>query len=250
MLYIVAIASLSCFAGVLGGITGTGGILIPPVLIECFGVSPHIAMGTAQASYVIPSMLAVGMFIRKGQLDKHVAVPLSLSGSVCTFASAAWLKPVLDGGVLTFLLGLCIVTAGVFMLSSVTPAWRVPPRWRTLCFFCIGGGIGVLTGVTGSGGNAILVPLMVACGVPILTVLAACQAFSILASGFGTIGNLLNGAVDLHDAFWLVIGQLVGIWLGVSIAQRLNTSLLRPAVGIVCLGAGVFVLFKAFHLVV
>ncbi len=38
---------------------------------------------------------------------------------------------------------------------------------------------------------------------------------------------------------------MAGIWLGVRLAQRMDTSVLKKIVGVVCLGAGLFVLFKS-----
>ena len=249
MFYILVLVSISALAGVLGGITGTGGILIPPILIEVFGASPHVAMGTAQASYVLPSLLGVILFLRKGQFDREISLPLAVSGCICTFLSAQFVKPHLNGAILTLFLALCIVAAGAFMLKPARHGgWVLPERWRTPCMIALGGVVGVMSGITGSGSSAILVPVMVACGLNILVVIAACMAFSVLASGFGTIGNMLNDAVDWHETFWLIVGQFFGLWAGVSIAQRINIDLLRRVVAFVCLGTGLFVLVKSITL--
>ncbi len=207
MAYAAFLSALSLVVGILGGLTGTGGILIPPVLIEAFNAPPHVVMGSAMASFIVPSVLAVIMFMRRGQMDWSSTIPLAVSGSLGTFVAAQWIKPHLDASILTFFLSLCIIAAGSLMLRP-GPArdgqQQVHPKhWLIMI---IGLLVGLLTGLTGSGGNAILVPVMVTLGMNILTAVAACQVFTILTSVFGTIGNHLNHALDYHDVFWLVFG--------------------------------------------
>lgn len=246
MAYVIMLIVLSFVVGVSGGITSIGGILVPPVLIEFYGVSPHVAMGSTQASFIIPSGLAVLMFMRQGVMDWRMTWPLVVSGSLGTFISAQWIKPHLDGRVLTLFLALCIILAGSLMFrKGGGRVISLEPKTRVRIIIVWGFVVGMLTGLTGGGGNAMLVPTMVAMGFPILTVLGACQLFTVVAACFATGANIANHAIDLHDAFWLVVGQTPGIWVGVRIARRMDTELLKKLVGGVCVGAGLFILVKS-----
>lgn len=249
MAYLVFLASLSWIAGFLGGLTGTGGIIIPPVLIEFFRVDPHLAMGMAQASYIVPSALAVILFARKGQFDWRVALPMAVTGCLCSFLSAAYLKPLLNPTVLTIFFAFCIMISGGVMLGKTERVLSVPlePPWRTVVLAFLGGAVGLMAGITGSGSNSILVPAMVFLGLEVLSVLGACQLFAVLSSGAGTLGNVLNMSIDLVEIAWLVAGQLIGIWMGVRLAQKMDTSRLKKCVGIVCFLAGAFIMAKALY---
>jgi uncharacterized membrane protein YfcA len=247
MSFLLFLAFISCTAGFFGGMTGTGGIIIPPLLIWLYGISPHVAMAMAQASFVVPSMLAVAMFVRKSQFEWRIAFPIAFSGFVSSFLAAAYIKPRLDGTLLTILFAGCISLAGVSMLRKSSPTARKPllPPWRGPVLVVLGILVGTLAGITGSGSNAILVPIMVFFGIDILAVLAAGQFFSVLTSSSGTIGNALNMDFNMLEIIVLMISQMIGIWLGVGLAQRMDTERLKKYVGLVCLLTGLFMLYRA-----
>lgn len=247
MLYFLFLAAISWLAGVLGGLTGTGGIIMPPLMMELFNVDPHLAMAMAQASYVLPSLLAVIMFYRKKQLDWRVAIPMTITGCVCTFLSAGYLKPLLNSTWLSFFFAACVILSGVVMLLRVKPMFAKPiaPPWRAPALLLLGAVVGLLSGITGSGANAVLVPAMVFMGLEILSVLGACQFFAVLSATSGAVGNSLNMSLDYVGLAWMIAGQLYGIWLGVRLAQRMDTEKLKRCVGFVCLFAGLFMMCKA-----
>lgn len=247
MLYAIVLCGVSALAGLMGGLTGTGGIIIPPIMISLFGTAPAEAMGSAQASYFIPSCLAVLMFLRKRQFDRRVALPLAGPGCLSCFIGANYLKPVFNPSVLTIFFGLCMVVSGLVMLRKWfrTGAREIDPARCGPALMILGGVVGLLSGITGSGSNAILVPTMVYMGLDMLVVLSACQLFSVLAAFAGTIGNTLNLAVNFHDVLWLMVGQIAGIWCGVWLAQRLNTEKLKLYVGVVCTTCGLFIVARA-----
>ena len=249
MPYLFFLAALSWVAGFFGGLTGTGGIVIPPILIEFFAVDPHLAMAMAQASFIVPSALAVILFARKGQFDWKVALPMAVSGCVCSFLSAAYLKPRLDARILTICFAFCIMLAGAVMLWNTDRVFvqSVTSRKRTVALIALGSGVGVFAGITGSGSNSILVPAMVFMGLEVLSVLGACQLFAVLSSASGTVGNALNVSMDLVEIIWLVAGQIFGVWAGVRLAQRMDTTVLKRYVGGVCFLAGMFILGKAIY---
>ena len=219
---------------------------MPPLMIEIYGISPHLAMGMAQSSYIMPSALAVYLFLRKGQFDWRVAIPMAAPGCVCSFLAAGYLKPRLEATILTVIFALCIILSGAVLLRKKSRILASPllPPWRAPALILLGASVGVMAGVTGSGSNAILVPMMVFFGLPILTVLGSCQFFALLVAATGTAGNILNLRIDLAAIAWMAAGQFVGIYLGVGLAQKLDTAILKRCVGIVCFLAGLFILIR------
>ncbi len=244
--FLLFLAGISCFAGFLGGLTGTGGIIMPPLMTELYSVPPHMAMSMAQASYIIPSALAVLLFMRKGQFEWGVALPMAIPGCICSFLAAGYIKPHIDPTLLTVIFALCIMLSGVVMLRKKTRILERPlvPPWRAPILILLGCSVGLMAGVTGSGSNAILVPMMVFFGLPMLAVLAACQFFAVLVSASGTFGNILNMEIDLVAIGWMVVGQTIGMFAGVRLAQTMNTAKLKYCVGVVCFLAGFFILVR------
>lgn len=249
MLFPLFLAAVSWLAGFLGGLTGTGGIIMPPLMIELFGLQPHYAMALAQASYVIPSILAVILFLRKGQFNWRIAFPLAAAGFAFSFWAARDLKPLLNTGWLTLVYAVCIVISGAVMLwkSSLTLSRPLAPPWRTPILLLAGAAVGLMAGVTGSGTNSVLVPLLFFFGLDALNVLAAGQFFTVLSSSAGTFGNVANMDINFVHVGIMVATQMFGMWAGVRLAQRSDTDRLKKYVGIVCFLAGLFMVIKAVY---
>ena len=128
--------------GLLVGLTGVGGILIPPALILLSGLEPHEAMGTALASFLPLGLAGTFMYRRLGHVDWLQAVPYMLGGlaalpgaminarinasplvvllaSIILFAGVCVLRPPRAGGS-TFWQG----RAGFFLSVRPRPFWR------------------------------------------------------------------------------------------------------------------------------
>lgn len=245
---VILLAVVSAVIGVLGGMSGIGGFLLPPIMIEFLGIRPHVAMAMTQASFIIPSILGVRMYVQGGSMNWPLALPFALAGCVSSFLGAWWAKPKVDGAMLSLLLGILIVIAGYSLLRpSKTPFDDVERRRIPLwAWTVLGGVIGFLSGMTGSGANAILVPAMIMGGLSPLTVVAACFVFSLLTSITGTYGNAVNLDMD-----WTLVGvmtatQLAGTWAGVRLALRLPMASLKRAIAMLCLVSGVLVVVKNF----
>lgn len=245
--YLGFLAAVSCLAGFLGGLTGTGGIIMPPMMIEFFGIDPHLAMGLAQASYIVPSGLATVLLFRKGHLDWRVALAIAIPGCLFSFLAAGYLKPLMGGALLNLFFALCVVMSGGVMLWKSAAVMEPPlsPPWRVPVLVLLGASVGAMAGVTGSGANAVLVPVMVFFGLEVLSVLAACQFFAAIASAAGTAGNVLNMSFDPAQLGFLIAGQVLGISFGVRLAQQMDTARLKRVVGLVCFLAGLFMFVRA-----
>lgn len=249
MLIVLALASM--VIGVLGGMSGIGGFLLPPIMIEFLGIGPHVAMAMTQASFIIPSILGVRMYVQSGSMNWRLALPFALAGCVSSFLGAWWAKPKVDGAMLSLLLGVLIVVAGYSLLRPAkVPAMDEPgaaarriPLW---VWTVLGGAIGFLSGMTGSGANAILVPAMIMGGLSPLTVVAACFVFSLLTSVTGTYGNAVNLNLDWPLVGVMTATQLAGTWAGVRLALRLPMGSLKRAIAVLCLVSGVIVVVKNF----
>lgn len=145
---------LSIVIGVIVGLTGMGGILAIPAIILLAKASPHAAMATALASFLLTGVIGTLNFRAMGVLERKNWMPLCLGGLPFTFAGA-WLNACFPASLLLFLLGCIIILAGV----SALHAWRAfsginvnaSPR-RSLIIAAVGAGAGLAAGLTGAGG--------------------------------------------------------------------------------------------------
>jgi uncharacterized membrane protein YfcA len=93
-----------------------------------------------------------------------------------------------------------------------------------LLLFCLGLGVGFLSGLFGVGGGFLLTPLLIMIGIP-PTVAAASDSNQIVAaSTSGTLAHWRRNNVDLKMGLILLIGGVIGGTIGVQIIKILRTT--------------------------
>ena len=63
----------------------------------------------------------------------------------------------------------------------------------------------------------------------------------------GTVANFLHGAIDYKVGALMIVIQILGILLGVYMANRMDTMKLRKMVAWVCIFCGGFILVNAIR---
>ena len=102
----------------------------------------------------------------------------------------------------------------------------------------MGGIAGFGSGLTGVGGPALSVPLMVLFGFPALVSIGASQVLQIVAAVSGTLGNLRFGSIDFGVAATVTLIELAGVMVGVRLAHAVDGAVLRKVVAVLCLVVG------------
>ena len=250
MLTMLGVAACGIAVWMLIGLTGMGGILIPPFMIMLLDMDTHLAMGTSMASFLPPCVLAIWSHFRHGNIHWPEAVPLSAAGVVCVFLGTE-LKAYSPGDALNLLLALLIIVVGgiAFRPASVSGAsaekrrggWASRPGVRLAL---LGGSVGVISGMTGAGGPVLTVPAMVAMGYQPLASIAAGMVYVVLVCTAGTVGNVLHNSVDFLLAAVCAAGQVLGVWAGLAAARFLETGMLKKMVAWTCMLTGLGILFK------
>ena len=227
--------------GLLVGLTGVGGILIPPALILLSGLEPHEAMGTALASFLPLGLAGTFMYRRLGHVDWSQAVPYMLGGLAAL--PGAMINARINASPLVVLLASIILFAGVCVLR--------PPRaggstfWQGRAgFFFIGAATAFLAGMTGAGGPVLSIPWMIAAGVSPMTAVGLAMPYQVVTALFGTVGNIQGGHVDFELLPALCVFETAGFALGVALARRTPTATLRTLIGGICCLLGLLLLAR------
>ncbi|HIV66658.1 MAG TPA: sulfite exporter TauE/SafE family protein [Candidatus Mailhella excrementigallinarum] len=231
---------LSIVIGVIVGLTGMGGILAIPAIILLAKASPHAAMATALASFLLTGVIGTLNFRAMGVLERKNWMPLCLGGLPFTFAGA-WLNACFPASLLLFLLGCIIILAGV----SALHAWRAfsginvnaSPR-RSLIIAAVGAGAGLAAGLTGAGGPVLSIPLLIALGMPAFPAVVTGMPFQIATSVAGSAGNLLRGHIDFSLLLPVAIPIALGLVAGNRLAPHIPAHILKKAIGLLCLVIG------------
>ncbi len=235
------LAAVAIVVGLLIGMVGVGGVLLIPALGLLTPLSIQASMATALFTFVFTGVAATLLFQRRGSIDWSLTVPLCAGGAVFGFVGA-WANSKLDAPVLTVILAVLIVLAGVYTLfgnaAARSAVFAGRPRAQRKLLFAVGAVTGFGSGLTGVGGPALSVPMMVMLGFPPLATVGASQVVQILAAASGSAGHLVHGAIDFKLAAMLVVFEVVGVYIGVHLAHAVNARTLRRGVGVLCIAVG------------
>jgi len=249
MLTVLGIVACGIAVGILIGLTGMGGILIPPLMIFLLGMDTHLAMGTSMASFLPPCMLAIWSHVRRGNIHWPAVVPISVAGVVCVFWGTE-LKAYSSGDALNLLLAVLIIVVGGIAFRPVSIPWASVGERRSawirpgVRLALLGGAVGVISGMTGAGGSVLTVPAMIAMGYHPLASIATGMVYVTLVCAAGTVGNVLHNTVDFSLAALCAVGQVIGVWAGLAAARFLQADTLGKVVAWVCVLTGSGILFK------
>ncbi len=244
----IGLAAVALLVGVLIGAVGIGGILLIPALNLLAGLPLQTAMATALLTFVFTGLLGTVLFNRRGSIDWAITAPVCLGAAACG-AFGAWANSRIDTHVLTIILGGVIIAAGINCLlrrhAARAPVFAAAPGRRRCLLLGIGAATGFGSGLTGVGGPALSIPMMLPFGFSTLAVIGTSQVVQILAALSGTLGNLYYGTIDFRLAGWVTLCELAGVLLGVRLVHALRGGALRAIVGMLCVLVGVALLARA-----
>lgn len=227
--------------GALIGAVGIGGVLLIPALVAFAALPIRTAMATALFTFIFTGIAGTLMFQRRGSIDWSITRPVLLSALVFAFIGA-WLNSIARPAVLALILAGVILFAGFYTLwtrrGAQKPWFHGDARSQRMVLASVGAIAGFGSGLTGVGGPALSVPLMVLCGFPTLASIGASQVIQIVAAVSGTVGHLQYGSIDFKVAGTVTLVELAGVWLGVRTAHAVNPTVLRNFVAILCLVVG------------
>lgn len=239
---------VSLGVGMLIGAVGVGGILLIPALNLFAGLVIHEAMATALFSFIFTGIVGTLLFQRRGSIEWGITVPVCLGAAFFGFLGA-WANSKINAPVLSLILSSIIVFAGIYTLSSHgavrQAALHGRPRMRQALLIGIGAVAGFGSGLTGVGGPALSVPIMVLFGFSPLTAIGASQVIQILAAVSGTMGNLHYGSINFTLAALVTLFEIIGVQFGVRIVHAVNAQSLRRFVGLLCILVGAGLMARA-----
>ena len=227
--------------GALIGAVGIGGVLLIPAL-EAFAALPiKAAMATALFTFTFTGIVGTLLFQRRGSIDWPVARPVLLAAVVFGFFGA-WANSLARPTALALILAAIIIFAGVYTLATLRGLKRAVfdnrPHAKRVVLLAVGAIAGFGSGLTGVGGPALSVPLMVLLGFPALVSIGVSQVIQIVAAISGTLGNLRFGSIDFAIAAIVTLLELAGVIVGVRLAHAVDAGVLRKVVAVLCLVVG------------
>jgi uncharacterized protein len=217
-------------SGMLAGVLGIGGgsVLVP--LMVYVGFSPINAIGTSSLAILLTSLSGSIQNWRMGYLDWRkislLGLPALLAAqfgaALAQYLPAHWL---LFGFAAMMLTNIYLVGLKQQLVESKSST--LSTKRHTLSTTITGSLAGLVAGLAGVGGGAIMVPLqMLLLGETIKVAIQTSLGVVVLTAVSATIGHSINGHVLFNQGIILGIGGLLGAQLGTRYLPKLPDSVI------------------------
>ena len=240
---ILALAGLFFVAAVLYSSVGHAGASAYLAAMALVGVAPEEMRPIALVLNLFVSSIVIARFARAGHLPWRSLVPLAIGSVPMAFLGGSIELP---GEVYRPLVAI-VLLAGAWRLATATSPTvdEDQPGVPVLAGALAGAAIGLLAGLTGTGGGIFLTPLLVLAGWSGTRDAAGLSGAFILVNSVAGLAGLVTGGVSLPPAIplWIgcvVVGGLIGSWLG---AGRFSILNLRRALAFVLVLAAAKLVF-------
>ncbi|MFL5180139.1 MAG: sulfite exporter TauE/SafE family protein [Microvirga sp.] len=207
------------------------------------GLAPEAMRPTALVLNISVASFSAIRFWRAGLVDARLAAWLLAGAAPLAFLGGAIKLP---GEIYRPLVGALLIVAAIRLLLPLEIATnRDPKRPHPALAALTGAIIGLLSGLTGTGGGIFLSPILIFCGwAATRNASGIAITFILCNSVFGLLGNLasvqrLPSELPIYLAAAMA-GALVGTALGV---KRLPSGMILKALGAVLVIAGLKLIF-------
>lgn len=248
----ILVAGLVFGIGISLGISGYGGFLVPAILISVLHMGPRDAVAHGLLSFILPGILGAYLYWRRARTPSWSITVWLCVGTVPGVLVGRALSGIVSERFLELLLAIVVLLAGVGLLMQrrLRPRRRVHQYRSSASIVSIVGGTGFLGGaasvLTGVGGPLITVPLLVAFGYEVTTLIGAAILNAVLVSVLAA-SSLLN-VVTIQPALLITISilQLGGVAIGVWVQSKVHPERLITLISLASIVIGIGLVVKAY----
>ena len=221
-----------------------GGIVMIPALTALAGFPQLAAMATNTGAVFLVACWNSWRYHRAGLVVWPVVFRIALGSAVCSFLGAT-LAPHLPEKALVA--GLLVIIIGLAWKTFFLPGEKLGRkihRQKNYLPVLIGAVGGLIAGLTGIGGGAVIMPLILIAGLARNRQAAPTSiAVIIFTTGAGTISYLLSGPLDfphlglirLDYVSTIAVGAILSSYFGRQINQKLSLNFRKTALAILLL---------------
>jgi uncharacterized membrane protein YfcA len=239
--------------GIVLGLSGYGGFLVPPLLVALYGYDPRTAVALALLAGVVPALLGAHLYHRAHRTPRSLVLWLC-AGSVPGIVLGRLASAVVPDRWLQVLIGLAVLVAGIALVlrqlrqhQRRTAAPGTPQPEGRLAAAAAGGGFlgGVAAVVVGVGGPLVTTPILVSRGIALGPAVGAGMANAVVVSVLGAASLLDQVTLDPVVLLGTAVPQLVGIVAGVRLRPYIGATFLTRVVSVVAVATGIVFITQA-----
>jgi uncharacterized protein len=251
---LILLILIGLFTGVVSGILGIGGgVLIVPIL-TFWQIAVVQAIATSLVGVLLSAISGSYQNWRKGQLNLQAALGLAGFG-MPTAVWGASLGAKVPGAWLAFgFAALMVLTIYLLnlkrRLAQRQAQLELPATVRSDWRLVAGIGLfsGLLSGLFGIGGGAVMVPLqMLLLNEPIKSAVRTSLGAIVLIASSGLVKHTFNGNVLWLPGICLAIGGMVGAQIGSRILPHLSDKLVNALFRLLLVLLALYMAWKGLH---
>lgn len=234
---------LVVLAGAAVGATSIGGILVVPALTGTSGMAIAPAIAASNFSFLFTGAAGLALWraqARAGSTARFAALPLA-TGALAGAAAGALSLALLPPALLRMGVAALAFTSGALALVGAS---RARADGDDLRFaggplpWMLGIAVGCASAWSGTGGPAVLLPILLLMRAPTLTSLAMSHAIQLPIALSATAVNVAAGHLDLMLGLRIGALLMLGWWAGWRASRHLPVATLRRmlACGLIAVG--------------
>lgn len=251
---VISFFLIGAFTGLASGLFGVGGgIIVVPCLAFMFSYLSqipttqimHMAIGTSLSVMIITAIAATYSRHKCGDVKWRLVLGFT-PGIVLGVIGGGLLANVLPTRGLEIIFGIILVLVAIKMVffSKVVTVEKQLPKFIWVVFSLL---VGIAAGLLGIGGAVLIIPFLAYCGVLMNNASGTSSAITLPIAIVGAITFMLTGSfhgIPVPNStgfiYWpatigVAIGSAAFAPLGVAIAVRMNTRVLKKAFAVVML---------------
>lgn len=244
LLYLLAVITGVLTGGITSLIGASGVMIVVPILTMLFSVNVHTAIGTSLFVDVIASLTVAYSYYKNGNIELKSGMWIAIS-SIFGAQLGTFFASKMGEGNLSSSFGIVLLIAGFSMLhkslknkekpnNAVPTFLKFKAEWqKILSTLVIGFGIGILSGIFGSGGGVmILLALTILLSFPLHKAIGTSTLIMAITALSSTVGYGVRGNINYELGILISIGAIAGGIIGSHYANKVNESVLKKVVGI------------------
>lgn len=219
-------------AGLIDSIVGGGGLVLTPAMLNLHpGLNILQAIGTQRTSSIMGTSVAAWNYLRKIRIERRILLPACAAAMAASAIGVQFAKR-LDPELLKWtVLAICVILAVYTAFRKdlgLKEERRFHPKHESLAALSIGTATGFYNGLIGPGTGTIMVFAFVSfLGLDFLKSSAVSKAANVSADISSWTVLLLSGFVLWALALPLVIGNMLGSYIGSHMAIRKGQAFVR-----------------------
>ncbi len=238
----------SCAVGLFIGWCGVAGFLLPILFVNACGLSVTESLLLSFLCFAVSGAIGSFNYRRRGELPLRPALVLS-AGSLAGGLLGAALGGLLEPGTVKVVLYVVVLLSGLAIAVRELRPQKGPERDafpKPLPLLALGFATALLCALSGAGGPVLVMPLLVAMGVPAKTAVGTALLDSVFIAlpAIAVYGSRCQPLALLPILLLSVLCHAAGVFSGSVTAAHVPQSLLKRGVAVFSICFALFMLLK------